>query len=760
MFEQPKIILDGDVSPLRQKLREASRDLKKFGDDGTRSVDGLGAAFGGLQSKAAGALTGILSLGALAVFAKSTKDAAVQAEASFRGLESVANYTGVGIGKAMQEAGQLAADGLMTTAEASKALQNLLSRGYSIDQAVQTLTRLKDSAAFNRAAHLSMGEAVVTASEGLKNENSILVDNAGVTKNVSKMWEEYAATIGKGANSLTQAEKIQAEFNGILRETEAQSGNAAKAMSGMQGQQAKLNAETQNLKIAIGQGLTPAFTALARTGSYLVENFFKPMLWAVQAIGIGFAKAGGEISAFMGLLKTGNLTAYRAELKRLADLSEQMRSEAAAKINAPMGAFTPSGDSGKRRSPDPQNTGGGGGAKSGSAKTKTAGASEDVFDNGSFIANKAAADFIRKQYEDANALQKDLVDDANKTAREVAEAYKKSAQQQIQIDLLRVQSARDAEMARLDELEAQSAQAAALGAASQQEHLARLAAFNQQRLAADLAYIAQKKDLAQQDPEQNPVELERIELEKAEIRRRYAAQGMDIQRQQAIESQGIWRSLTDSINGLWDQGVQALMNGTLTWRNAFRAIGAELVSWFATSVVGVKVKAWLAGETAQTVATKLGAGARALWEKITSIKILSSKSAETTAVTGMDAVQAATGAAKSQAGIPIVGPVLALAAMAAVFAAVSSMGKKKSAMGGYDIPKGLNPMTQLHEEEMVLPKNLANAVRGMASGGAGGSNPVNVTMNIQTPDADSFRASQDQISADLHARIAALSRGI
>lgn len=35
----------------------------------------------------------------------------------------------------------------------------------------------------------------MSATEGLKNENSILVDNAGVTKNVAKMREEYAKKI-------------------------------------------------------------------------------------------------------------------------------------------------------------------------------------------------------------------------------------------------------------------------------------------------------------------------------------------------------------------------------------------------------------------------------------------------------------------------------------------------------------------------------------------------------------------------------------
>ena len=80
--------------------------------------------------------------------------------------------------------------------------------------------------------------------------------------------------------------------------------------------------------------------------------------------------------------------------------------------------------------------------------------------------------------------------------------------------------------------------------------------------------------------------------------------------------------------------------------------------------------------------------------------------------------------------------------MAAIFAAVTSMGKKRSAMGGYDIPKGLNPMTQLHEEEMVLPKQYANVIRGLSGGKAGEGNessmqPLNV--NITSPDARGVR---------------------
>ena len=94
---------------------------------------------------------------------------------------------------------------------------------------------------------------------------------------------------------------------------------------------------------------------------------------------------------------------------------------------------------------------------------------------------------------------------------------------------------------------------------------------------------------------------------------------------------------------------------------------------------------------------------------------VATKGVETAAVVSANAAQAGSGAAASQAAIPVVGPGLALAAMAAVFAAVMALGGRKSARGGYDIPSGVNPLVQTHEEEMILPSPLANAVRRMAA---------------------------------------------
>jgi hypothetical protein len=53
-----------------------------------------------------------------------------------------------------------------------------------------------------------------------------------------------------------------------------------------------------------------------------------------------------------------------------------------------------------------------------------------------------------------------------------------------------------------------------------------------------------------------------------------------------------------------------------------------------------------------------------------------------------------------------------------------------SAEGGYDIPSGTNPITQLHEREMVLPKEQADVIRGLAgAGGAGGALQLTIVNN-------------------------------
>ncbi len=217
-------------------------------------------------------------------FFEDTINEAERMENSLRGLAAVARYAGEDIGKSLDAATQLAEDGLLDVQAAAQALQNLLQRGFSLEKSIKLIERLKDAAAFNRQSHLSLAEAVVTATEGLKNENSVLVDNAGVTKNVSIMWKEYAQQIGKSVSELTLAEKRQAEFNGIMKETEAQMGNAKLAAQGLTGVKARLRVEVIKLKTAIGETLIPAFVTLAKWANWTMNNVIKPMIGGLEIV--------------------------------------------------------------------------------------------------------------------------------------------------------------------------------------------------------------------------------------------------------------------------------------------------------------------------------------------------------------------------------------------------------------------------------------------------------------------------------------------
>lgn len=63
------------------------------------------------------------------------------------------------------------------------------------------------------------------------------------------------------------------------------------------------------------------------------------------------------------------------------------------------------------------------------------------------------------------------------------------------------------------------------------------------------------------------------------------------------------------------------------------------------------------------------------------------------------------------------------------------------AASGYDIPAGVNPMVQAHEQEMILPREHANVIRGLAKSGTGGGAP-NVQVNLINQSGNDVKAEQ------------------
>lgn len=238
-------------------------------------------------SKIGKAALAAFSVAAVVKFGKECLRVATETSNAWIGLNSILTGQGRSFDNAKKFIQEYVSDGLVPLNNAVAAYKNLALRGYSSDQIEKTMTALKNSATFARQSTYSLGDAVQTATEGLKNENSVVVDNAGVTKNVAKMWEDYAKSIGKTTNQLTQAEKIQAEVNGILEETKFQSNDAAIYASTYSGKLAQLNTAFTNLKTAVGNVIQP------------IAKLFIPIITtAVNAVTRLFTALSGLLSLF------------------------------------------------------------------------------------------------------------------------------------------------------------------------------------------------------------------------------------------------------------------------------------------------------------------------------------------------------------------------------------------------------------------------------------------------------------------------------
>ena len=270
----------------------ASRTLSALRQNGARTASAISSGFRGVTGvmgsfvsaigSAQTALTTLAAAYGATAFASKAMREYQDTENALIGLSSVADKVGADAGKfgknivinaevAKEAAKDLAADGLMTVADAAISLKNLLLSGFGVSEAVEMMVAFKDSAAFGRQSALGFGEAIRGATEGIKNQDSVLVDNAGITKNLSIMHKEYAASIGKTIGELTDLEKRHAEYLGILNEAKPMLGDAKRMTDTYSGAVAGLSSSFSTMMAEIGERLAPVLKSL-------IDSHIKPLI--------------------------------------------------------------------------------------------------------------------------------------------------------------------------------------------------------------------------------------------------------------------------------------------------------------------------------------------------------------------------------------------------------------------------------------------------------------------------------------------------
>ncbi|HWU54822.1 MAG TPA: hypothetical protein VN175_04920, partial [Rhizomicrobium sp.] len=193
-------------------------------------------------------------------------------------------------------------------------------------------------------------------------------------------------------------------------------------------------------------------------------------------------------------------------------------------------------------------------------------------------------------------------------------------------------------------------------------------------------------------------------------------------RAQVDQMMAPYKHAADAIAGSFDQMFSGLLEGQMSFRQAMGRLTLGLIQDAGRMAIRsvetwalAKLREVVIAEQAETQKTAAAAAGAAAQKGVQTAAAAEGKAAQAVAGSASvfaDANKAAAGAYAAVAGIPYVGPFLAPAAAATAFAAVLAF-DVFSAAGGMDIGAGVNPLTQLHEKEMVLPANLAEGVRNM-----------------------------------------------
>src|SRR3989304_412903 len=238
---------------------------------------------------------------------KASISEATRYQAAMIGLSSVAAAFSQSQGDARKAALELSQDGLLSVTEAAEGLKNLLGTGFGLDQAITLMKGFKDAAAFNRQGTLEFGQAIVGATQGIKNQNSI-IDNVGITKNLSIIMKEAGLSVEDLGSITTDASVRQKLYNGLLRETAVFEGDAARASETLQGSTSQLRTQIKLLEASVGAALAPALQFLAEATVHAI----KAMMPAPETM-VAVARAALQLPAavkiaaqsLLGFVKSG-----------------------------------------------------------------------------------------------------------------------------------------------------------------------------------------------------------------------------------------------------------------------------------------------------------------------------------------------------------------------------------------------------------------------------------------------------------------------
>ncbi len=302
------------------------------------------------QTGAMGTMVGHVLGGGLLAGVSAAKDLAISAaqatwalgemgalsqrlETSFERLAAGVGTSGEVMLRAMREASR----GTIGDSELILAANRALMLGV-VDSAEEMAALVEAAIVRGRDMGVSAKQAVHDLVTGIGRMSPLILDNLGIV-GVQRSIEEYAKSLGKTAEQLTDVEKKQALLNAVISGTQG-----VQVVDDMASSFERLNAALENARGALAEWAAPGVAASAQATADFINGLFAPRTadmsspWALlggyfSAFGTAFQEvAAGAMSAGRSLqLALGLATPTAQELtEEITALQERVKEMKAA----------------------------------------------------------------------------------------------------------------------------------------------------------------------------------------------------------------------------------------------------------------------------------------------------------------------------------------------------------------------------------------------------------------------------------------------
>lgn len=695
----------GDASGASAAAAEAARAVKEAVGQMQHGLGSLGEAFSAVTGMFAG-LTAVLAGGA------AFKEAVQETRQMTQEAVSLSRILGI------------------TAAEASilnVALDDIRSSGEAYSTAFLHFARQLRQ---NGDALKQMGVDTDALKNGTKSSNQVFQEALQIVSKYKPGLDQAQAAMtmfGRSVEDVIKLQKLTPEVMEEARKKAAELGLVIgpEGVKTTQQYNAAMNDVSDvmhGVSKAIGDAVMPVLTALANKFNEIgpvIVKAVRVVMEVILALTDMIAWAATLIGNNMGAIGAAIMSVATGEFSQAATIMKERVLDVALEIGKLKDVWNGTGDTFlgqyRKTQAESDNPANGKAAPGGDQTFNNPNAKSRMDEWKAALVSKLEADKeyfrntteIELQYWEGVRARNNLsIEEKRQVNTTIYELHKKQATDLRALEMQRVDSEKAIDMQELEQKRANLAIQESMGKISKQAELEQLRLLKEQEYQIELQALQKKLELIQEEGLARQKVLDDI----AALKQRHNTDMLKQDMAVFTQIKATMQNLFSPISTAFSTAVTGIIMGTTTLKQAMASLAQSILLSFVNMGVQMLTN-WIATQLAIMIFGK------------------------TTAVEeGM--AQAGAGAAAamaSVAAIPYIGWAMAPAVGAEHFALASGFALAgASAEGGFDIPAGVNPVTQLHQKEMVLPAEQADVIRGMAAGGGGAAAP---TINIKAMDS-------------------------